>query len=127
MRLNHVTPSVLDVARSADFYVGLGLGQIVADYPDYYARLEAAESDTTLSLHRVEHASPQPCASIQFEVDDVDRAVRALKRAGVDFVSDPVDQPYLRREAIRPDPDGKQVFVYHAGEDRLNPPWRLER
>jgi catechol 2,3-dioxygenase-like lactoylglutathione lyase family enzyme len=124
VRLNHVTLSVGDVARSADFYVRLGLVQIVADYPGY-ARLEAAEGDTTLSLHRVEHASPQPSASIHFEVDDVDRAVHALERAGFRFVSDPIDQPYLWREAILLDPDGNQVFVYHAGENRLNPPWRL--
>jgi catechol 2,3-dioxygenase-like lactoylglutathione lyase family enzyme len=126
VRLNHVTLSVADVARSAAFYVRLGLVQIVADYPDY-ARLEAAEGDTTLSLHRVEHASPQPSASIHFEVDGVDRTVCALKRAGFRFVSDPIDQPYLWREAILLDPDGNQVFVYHAGKNRLNPPWRLLR
>jgi len=124
MRLNHVTLSVVDVARSADFYVRLGLVQIVADYPDY-ARLEASEGDSTLSLQRVEQTPPQPSASIHFEVDDVDRAVRALKRAGFRFVSDPIDQPYLWREAILLDPDGNQVFVYRAGKNRLNPPWRL--
>jgi catechol 2,3-dioxygenase-like lactoylglutathione lyase family enzyme len=126
VRLNHVTLSVSDVARSATFYVRLGLVQIVAAYPDY-ARLEAAEGETTLSLHRVEHVSPQPSASIHFEVDDVDRTVKALEQAGFRFVSDPIDQPYLWREAILLDPDGNQVFIYHAGENRLNPPWRLPR
>jgi catechol 2,3-dioxygenase-like lactoylglutathione lyase family enzyme len=124
VRLNHVTLSVVDVAGSAAFYVRLGLVQIVADYPDY-ARLEVAEGQTTLSLHRVEQASPQPSASIHFEVDDVDRVVGALQRAGFRFVSGPVDQPYLWREAILLDPDENQVFIYHAGENRLNPPWRL--
>jgi catechol 2,3-dioxygenase-like lactoylglutathione lyase family enzyme len=126
MRLNHVTLSVVDVPSSAAFYARLGLVQIVAAYPDY-ARLQAAEGDTTLSLHRVEQSSPQPSASIHFEVDDVDRAVGALERAGIRFVSEPVDPPYLWREAILLDPDGNQVFVYHAGENRLNPPWRLAR
>jgi catechol 2,3-dioxygenase-like lactoylglutathione lyase family enzyme len=126
MRLNHVTLSVSDVARSAAFYVRLGLVQIVAADPDY-ARLEAPEGETTLSLHRVEHVSPQPSASIHFEVDDVDRTVGALEQAGFRFVSDPIDQPYLWREAILLDPDGNRVFIYHAGENRLNPPWRLAR
>jgi catechol 2,3-dioxygenase-like lactoylglutathione lyase family enzyme len=126
VRLNHVTLSVTDVSGSADFYVRLGLIQIVAAYPDY-ARLEAAEGDTTLSLHRVERASPQPSASIHFEVDDVDRSVRSLKRAGFEFLGEPVDQPYLWREAILLDPDGNQVFVYHAGKNRLHPPWRMAR
>ena len=126
MRLNHVTLSVVDVALSAAFYVRLGLVQIVADYPDY-ARLEVAEGQATLSLHHVERRSAKPSASIHFEVDDVDRAVRALKRAGFSFLSDPIDQPYLWREAILLDPDENQVFVYHAGKNRLNPPWRLAR
>lgn len=126
MRLNHVTLSVTDVPRSADFYVRLGLVQIVAAYPDY-ARLEAAEGQTTLSLQRVERASPQPSASIHFEVDDVDRAVVALRRSGFEFVSDPIDQPYLWREAILLDPDANRVFIYHAGKNRLHPPWRLAR
>jgi catechol 2,3-dioxygenase-like lactoylglutathione lyase family enzyme len=126
VRLNHVTLSVVDVARSAAFYVRLGLVQIVADYPEY-ARLEVAEGQTTLSLHRVERASPQPSASIHFEVDDVDRVVAALEHAGFPFVSAPIDQPYLWREAILLDPDENQVFIYHAGENRLNPPWRLAR
>jgi catechol 2,3-dioxygenase-like lactoylglutathione lyase family enzyme len=126
VRLNHVTLSVVDVARSAAFYVRLGLVEIVADYPEY-ARLEVAEGQTTLSLHRVERASPQPSASIHFEVDDVDRVVGALEQAGFRFVSAPIDQPYLWREAILLDPDANQVFIYHAGENRLNPPWRLAR
>ncbi len=124
MRLNHVTLAVGDVESSSDFYARLGLTQIVADYPGY-ARLLAPQGDTTLSLHRAAHPVTRPSASIHFEVDDVDRAVRELERAGFDFACAPVDQPYLWREAILLDPDGYQVFVYHAGKNRLDPPWRL--
>jgi catechol 2,3-dioxygenase-like lactoylglutathione lyase family enzyme len=124
VRLNHVTLAVGDVEVSATFYVRLGLTQIVASYPDY-ARLAAPEGGTTLSLHRVADTSTEPSASIHFEVDDVDRAVRELKASGFRFACDPVDQPYLWREAIMLDPDGHRVFIYHAGENRLDPPWRL--
>jgi catechol 2,3-dioxygenase-like lactoylglutathione lyase family enzyme len=124
VRLNHVTLAVGDVEASARFYARLGLTQIVASYPDY-ARFVAPQGDTTLSLQRVERPSPEPSASIHFEVDDVDRAVDGLKGLGFDFVCDPVDQPYLWREAILLDPDGHKVFVYHAGKNRLDPPWRL--
>jgi organic hydroperoxide reductase OsmC/OhrA len=103
----------------------LGLTQIVADYPDY-ARLLAPKGDTTLSLHNVGHPLSESSTSIHFEVDDVDRAVETLKRAGFSFVCDPVDQPYLWREAILLDPDGNRVFIYHAGKNRLDPPWRLK-
>jgi organic hydroperoxide reductase OsmC/OhrA/catechol 2,3-dioxygenase-like lactoylglutathione lyase family enzyme len=124
VRLNHVTLAVGDVESSARFYARLGLTQIVASYPDY-ARLLAPQGDTTLSLHRAGHPASESSTSIHFEVDDVDRAVEELKRAGFSFVCDPVDQPYLWREAILLDPDGHRVFIYHAGKNRLDPPWRL--
>jgi catechol 2,3-dioxygenase-like lactoylglutathione lyase family enzyme len=126
MRLNHITLEVVDVEASARFYVRLGLIQIVASYPDY-ARLLAPEGDTTLSLHRSERTSPQRTASIHFEVEDVDRTVEELRQAGFRFASAPVDQPYLWREAILPDPDGNQIFIYNAGPNRLDPPWRIGR
>jgi catechol 2,3-dioxygenase-like lactoylglutathione lyase family enzyme len=123
MRLNHVTLAVTDVEASAAFYGRLGLVQIVASYPDY-ARFLSPEGEATLSLLRSD-VPPVPSASIHFEVDDVDAAVAAFKGAGFRFESDPVDQPYLWREAVLADPDGHQIFIYHAGENRLDPPWRL--
>jgi organic hydroperoxide reductase OsmC/OhrA/catechol 2,3-dioxygenase-like lactoylglutathione lyase family enzyme len=124
MRLNHVTLAVGDVESSAGFYVRMGLTQIVSDYP-HYARLLAPQGDTTLSLHPAGNKASTPSASIHFEVNDVDRTVERLKDAGFSFVCDPVDQPYLWREAILLDPDGYRVFIYHAGKNRLDPPWRL--
>lgn len=126
VRLNHVTLAVRDVESSARFYVRLGLTQIVADYPDY-ARLLAPQGDTTLSLHPAANPASEPSTSIHFEVDDVDRAVEELERVGFSFACGPVDQPYLWREAVLLDPDGHRVFVYHAGKNRVDPPWRLRR
>lgn len=122
MRLNHFTLPSTDVEASAGFYRRLGLTQIVASYPDY-ARFASPEGGVTLSLHRDEHAPGR--ASIHFEVEDVDLAVAGLRDAGIEVECEPVDQPYLWREATLLDPDGNRVFVYHAGEMRLNPPWRL--
>ena len=124
MRLNHVTLAVADVEASAAFYSGLGLRQIVASYPDY-ARFLAPDGDTTLSLQHTEDPPLAPSASIHFEVDDVDAAVAALEHAGVAFVQQAVDEPYLWREAVLADPDGNRIFIYHAGVNRLDPPWRL--
>jgi catechol 2,3-dioxygenase-like lactoylglutathione lyase family enzyme len=123
VRLNHITLPARSVENSASFYVRLGLTQIVADYP-HYARLLAPDGDTTLSLHQVDEIASSS-ASIHFEVEDVDRTVQQLKQAGFDFVCDPVDQPYLWREAILSDPDGHPIFIFYAGENRIGPPWRL--
>jgi catechol 2,3-dioxygenase-like lactoylglutathione lyase family enzyme len=123
MRLNHITLPASDVESSAAFYTRLGLRQLVADYPSY-ARLLAPDGDTTLSLHQAMGAIPNG-ASIHFEVRDVDQTVEQLKKAGLRFVCDPVDQPYLWREAVLLDPDEHRIFIFHAGENRINPPWRL--
>lgn len=122
MRLNHVMLPASDVEASASFYRRLGLAQIVANYPDY-ARFLSPEGDTTLSLHRAEAAAAQ--VSIHFEVEDVGEVIAGLKKAGFEIECEPVDQPYLWREATLLDPDGNRIFIYHAGENRLNPPWRL--
>jgi catechol 2,3-dioxygenase-like lactoylglutathione lyase family enzyme len=124
VRLNHVTLPVLDVERSVAFYLSLGLTQIVASYPEY-ARFAAPDGDTTLSLHRVETPSLPPRASIHFEVDDVDATVARLERGGLRFLAQPVEQPYLWREAVLLDPDEHTIFIFHAGVNRLDPPWRL--
>ena len=123
MRLNHITLPASDVEASAAFYRRLGLTQIVASYPKY-ARF-VAEGGVTLSLHVNESEAPS-ATSIHFEVDDVDRAIADLREAGFKIESEPTDQPYLWREATLLDPDGNRIFIFHAGEMRLDPPWRLK-
>jgi catechol 2,3-dioxygenase-like lactoylglutathione lyase family enzyme len=126
MRLNHITLPAGNVEKSAEFYRRLGLVQIVESYPKY-ARFVAPDGDTTLSLHLAEEAIGGPGASIHFEVEDVDGTVRELTEKGFELESEPTDQPYLWREATLLDPDGHRIFIFHAGENRLDPPWRLPR
>jgi catechol 2,3-dioxygenase-like lactoylglutathione lyase family enzyme len=126
VRLNHVTLRVADLDRSVEFYRRLGLVQIVAD--DGYARFVCPEGDSTLSL---ESRGAPPCAehgpiSIHFESERLDRLVAELEAEGIQFEQQPTDRPYLWREAILDDPDGHRLFIYHAGVNRLDPPWRLE-
>jgi catechol 2,3-dioxygenase-like lactoylglutathione lyase family enzyme len=124
VRLNHVTLPVSDLDRSVAFYGSLGLKQIVAD--EGYARFEVPEGDSTLSLESRSGASSGGI-SIHFECEDLDAEAAALRDRGFEFEQDPTDQPYLWREAILRDPDGHPIFLYSAGENRLNPPWRLNR
>jgi catechol 2,3-dioxygenase-like lactoylglutathione lyase family enzyme len=124
MRLDHVTLVVRDVELSAGFYARLGLTQIVASYP-HYARFLAPEGDTTLSLEQGP-ALPERSASIHFEVEDVDDTVRGLEARGFTFEQQPADQTYLWREAVLRDPDGTRIFIFNAGDNRLNPPWRVQ-
>lgn len=122
MRLNHVTLAVSDLKRSVRFYRALGLQQIVAD--EGYARFKSPQGNSTLSLES-RSGGGAGGASIHFECDDVDAVAAELRSKGFELAQEPTDQPYLWREAVLRDPDGHPIFLYRAGENRLNPPWRL--
>ena len=123
MELNQLTIPCIDYAASVAFYKNLGLRQIV-DSPPRYARFET-ESGTTMSLHRVETTSGCDDFTVYFEVDDVDRTVASLKERGFEFEQEPTDQTWLWRESYLRDPYGNLVCIYHAGENRRHPPWRI--
>jgi catechol 2,3-dioxygenase-like lactoylglutathione lyase family enzyme len=125
MRLNHVTLRVAELDRSIAFYKMLGLTQIVSD--DRYARFVCPDGDSTLSLESRDESprSAPSVISVHFETERLDALVDELQQQGVEFDQEPKDQPYLWREAILRDPDGHRLFLYHAGVNRLDPPWRL--
>ncbi len=127
MRFNHVTLIVSDFERSKAFYKTLGLQQIV-DAPPRYARFALPEGDATLSIEVTNGKStPPPTPELFFEDDALDDTVAALKARGLNFEQEPTDMPYLWREARLRDPDGHDIRIYRAGENRLNPPWRLKK
>ena len=124
MNLNQITLHVSDLDRSIQFYERLGLILIVHSPDNHYARFECPDGGTTFSLHQSEEPHPSS-ASFYFEVDDVDMTVKALSNKGVVFETQPADQRWLWREAWCRDPDGVRIGIYHAGEKRRFPPWRL--
>ena len=113
-----------DYAATVAFYLGLGLTQIV-DSPPRYARFEAANG-ATFSIHHSDSFEPCPEFIVYFEVDDVDATVSKLECSGIKIDSAPVDQDWLWREAYLRDPSGNRLCIYHAGENRTNPPWRID-
>ena len=122
MRLNQVTVAATDLAASIAFYRTLGLKLIVQS--EHYARFELPEGGSTFSLHLAPEAARENAPVIYFECD-VDTEHARLTRAGLAFESGPQDQSWLWREAHLRDPAGNQLILYAAGENRLNPPWRL--
>ena len=123
MNLNQVTVEVSDIPRARAFYQRLGLELIVSS--DHYARF-LCPGGATFSIHLAGTVLPGG-AAIYFECDDLDARVADLIRAGVTFDTEPVDQRWLWREAWLRDPDGNRLCLYFAGENRVNPPWRLPK
>jgi len=124
MNLNQITLEVTDMERSIAFYQKLGLVLIVKSHPRY-ARLECPDGGTTLSLHP--GSSHPSTVSLYFEVPDVKMRHDELRAAGIEFETDPEDQSWLWTEAWFRDPDGHRLCLYHAGENRRFPPWRLDK
>ena len=125
MNLNQITIHVSNLDRSIAYYQSLGLVLIVNSPDNRYARFECPDGGTTFSLHEAADISPNG-VSFYFEVDDVDARIKELKAAGVVFDTDPVDQRWLWREVWTRDPDGYRIGIYHAGENRRFPPWRIK-
>ncbi len=124
MNLNQVTVISSDVAASVEFYKKLGLRLIVDSIPRY-ARFECPDGDATFSVHHTENQITSETI-IYFECKNLDATVEQLKQAGLQFESEPTDQTWLWRESYLRDPSGNRVCLFHAGENRQNPPWRVK-
>ena len=122
MRLNQVTVTVADIEIATAFYVSLGLKLIVKS--PHYARYLCPEGDSSFSIH-IGEVAVKPSAVVYFESDKLDALVEELEVAGIMFDSLPKDQRWLWREARLRDLSGNPICLFQAGENRLNPPWRL--
>lgn len=122
MRLNQVTVTAPDLDAAWTFYRTLGLIPIVDSRP-HYIRFLCPEGDSTFSVSQgAENGSG---TTVYFEMDDLDARVAQLKTAGIAFTSDPKDERWLWREAELFDPAGNRIVLFHAGENRIDPPWRV--
>ena len=122
MNLNQVTLPVKDIPRAVAFYQKLGFNQIVDS--QHYARFECPEGDATFSLP-IDEGDFSNGSVVYFEHEDLDAWVKELQDKGIEFDQLPTDMGWLWREAILHDPSGNKIKLYWAGENRLNPPWRV--
>ena len=125
MNLNQVTIPSLDLEKSVAFYETLGLHLIVDARPNY-VRFELPDGDATFSVHLVKTLPVGDCVSIYFEDPDLDTLVKTLQQKGIEFSLLPTNQSWLWREARLLDPDGNKLILFHAGDNRKNPPWRIK-
>lgn len=125
MNLNQVTIPSINLEKATIFYQKLGL-QLIVDARPRYVRFECPEGDATFSIHLVEKLPTGQGVSVYFELENLDDRVAELVEGGVEFLEMPEDRTWLWREARLFDPDGNKLILFHAGENRKNPPWRVE-
>ena len=123
MNLNQITLASNNILASRKFYLNLGFILIV-DSKDYL-RFWCEEGDATFSLHLKQNISAENSAVIYFECLDVYGKYQELLTKGFDFISEPVLQTWKWHEVRLLDPSGNEICLYHAADNRKNPPWSV--
>ena len=131
MNLNQVTIYSKLPVETVEFFEKLGLIRIVDSLPRY-ARLECPDGESTLSVN-IDEAETRPVGSVSssnsitlyFECENLDTEVTRLKSLGLEFTQDPTDEPWLWRQAYLLDPNSNKICLFKAGDNRKNPPWRI--
>ena len=125
MELNQITVPSKDVENSIVFYQNLGLKLIVKALPNY-ARFICPDGNATFSIHYQENISAEKGIVVYFEDINLDETVKEIAMKGVVFEELPNDKSWLWREARLKDPDGNQIIIFYAGDNRINPPWKIK-
>ncbi len=125
MNLNQVTIYTDKPNETVEFYRKLELELIVDSLPRY-ARLLCPDGNSTLSVHVSEAISNHSNIVLYFECEDLDAKVVELKNLGLKFEQEPIDQTWLWRESYLKDPNGNRICLYYAGDNRINPPWKIQ-
>jgi predicted enzyme related to lactoylglutathione lyase len=124
MNLNQITVPAIDVEKSIEFYENIGLNLIVKALPRY-ARFQCPEGNSTFSVHQVEALPIGDGVWVYFEVQNLDQHITNIIKKGIQVDEMPNDKSWLWRESRLRDPDNNQIILYFAGNNRVNPPWRL--
>jgi catechol 2,3-dioxygenase-like lactoylglutathione lyase family enzyme len=125
LRFNHAMVYVKDVERGLSFYRDLLGFKLIEDvrYEEkpVYARLRAPGGDGTIALHQ---AGPDDSVSsdgvrLYFEVRELDEFCRKLQQKNFYITKLPRMMPWGWRHAYLNDPDGHEISLYWAGENRM--------
>jgi len=125
LNFNHAMIYARDVAKGVEFYKGL-LGFKVIETFEYegkpvYARLHAPAGDGTIALHQANPGAPIASEGVRlyFEIRELDDFCDKLRKRGFYFTQLPRMMPWGWRHAYMNDPDGHEISLYWAGENRM--------
>jgi len=125
LSFNHAMVYSANVQRALSFYRDL-LGFKVVDEFQHestllYARLRAPGGDGTIAIHLAGPGTPLSSEGVRlyFEIRDVDGFCRKLQAKGFYITQMPRMMPWGWRHAYLNDPDGHEISIYWAGENRM--------
>jgi predicted enzyme related to lactoylglutathione lyase len=125
MNLNQITVPSSNLNVAIPFYEKLGL-KIIVEAKPHYARFACPDGGSTFSIHLTKKPREAEGIYVYFECENLDSDVAKLVDKGIKFDEMPNDKTWLWREARLKDPDNNQIILYYAGENRMNPPWRIK-
>jgi predicted enzyme related to lactoylglutathione lyase len=125
LTFNHAMIYTKDVGRGMQFYrEWLGF-KLIEDFryegKSVYARLRAPGGDGTIALHQAGPGASIGSEGVRlyFEIRDLDSFCRGLQKRGFYFTQLPTMMPWGWRHAYLNDPDGHEISLYWAGENRM--------
>src|SRR5271165_1416766 len=125
LTFNHAMLYVKDVERGMRFYHDMLGFKLIEDFryegTPVYARLRAPGGDGTIALHQ---AGPGVSVAsdgvrLYFEIHELDGFCRKLQQKGFYITQLPRMMPWGWRHAYLNDPDGHEISLYWAGENRM--------
>ncbi len=125
LSFNHAMVYVKDVQRALDFYTQkLGFRQLDEfrhEGKPVYARLRAPGGDGSIALHQAGPGASVASDGVRlyFEIRELDEFCRKLQATGFVFTQRPQMMPWGWRHAYLNDPDGHEISLYWAGENRM--------
>jgi catechol 2,3-dioxygenase-like lactoylglutathione lyase family enzyme len=126
LNFNHAMIYVKDVERAMAFYRDLMGFKLIEDFryegTAVYARLRAPGGDGTIALHQAGPGVSMASDGVRlyFEVRDLDEFCRRLQKKNFYITQLPRMMPWGWRHAYVNDPDGHEISLYWAGENRMS-------
>jgi len=125
LTFNHAMVYAKDVQRALDFYRELLGFKVVDEFhhegKPVYARLRAPGGDGTIALHLAGPGTSLASDGVRlyFEIREIDDFCRKLQAKGFYITQMPRMMPWGWRHAYLNDPDGHEISLYWAGENRM--------
>lgn len=125
LTFNHAMIYSRDVERGVRFYRDLLGFKLIEDFKFedqlVYARLRAPGGDGTIALHQAAPGAnfANEGVRLYFEIRELDDFCRKLQKQNFYITQLPRMMPWGWRHAYLNDPDGHEISLYWAGENRM--------